>query len=49
MAMKQGVARLNIDEKELFRMAESKIRRARDEVGLLMEKGIIPPFEEDDA
>ncbi len=49
MAMKQGVARLNIEEKELFRMAESKIRRARDEVGLLMEKGIIPPFEEEDA
>ncbi|HEX2964227.1 MAG TPA: malic enzyme-like NAD(P)-binding protein [Syntrophorhabdaceae bacterium] len=49
MAMKQGVARLNIDEKELFRMAESKIGRARDEVSLLMEKGIIAPFEEEDA
>ena len=45
-AMEQGVARLRIDEKELFRMAEMKIRRARDEVGLLMEKGIIKPYKE---
>jgi malate dehydrogenase (oxaloacetate-decarboxylating) len=46
MAMKQGVARLKIDEKELFKMAETKIRRARDEVGLLMDKGIIEPYKE---
>jgi malate dehydrogenase (oxaloacetate-decarboxylating) len=45
-AMEQGVARLVLTEKELFAMAEQKIRRARDEVGLLMEKGIIPPYEE---
>ncbi|OPY73200.1 MAG: NAD-dependent malic enzyme [Syntrophorhabdus sp. PtaU1.Bin058] len=45
-AMEQGVARLKIDEKELFRMAEMKIRRARDEVGILMEKGIIAPYKE---
>ena len=45
-AMEQGVARLKIDEKELFKMAEMKIRRARDEVGLLMEKGIIKPYKE---
>ncbi len=45
-AMEQGVARLNLTEKELFAMAEQKIRRARDEVGLLMEKGIIPAYEE---
>ena len=38
--------RLIIDEKELFRMAELKIRRARDEVGLLMDKGIIAPYKE---
>lgn len=44
-AMEQGVARLTLTEKELFAMAEQKIRRARDEVGLLMEKGIIPPYE----
>jgi malate dehydrogenase (oxaloacetate-decarboxylating) len=45
-AMEQGVARLKIDEKELFKMAEMKIRRARDEVGLLMEKGIIEQYKE---
>jgi malate dehydrogenase (oxaloacetate-decarboxylating) len=45
-AMEQGVARLKIDEKELFRMAEAKIRRAQEEVGLLMEKGIIAPYKE---
>ncbi len=45
-AMEQGVARLKLSEKELFTIAESKIRRARDEVGLLMEKGIIPPYKE---
>ena len=45
-AMEQGVARLKLTEKELFSMAEQKIRRARDEVGLLMEKGIIPPYKE---
>jgi malate dehydrogenase (oxaloacetate-decarboxylating) len=44
-AMEQGVARLNLTEKELFAMAEQKIRRARDEVGFLMEKGIIPAYE----
>jgi malate dehydrogenase (oxaloacetate-decarboxylating) len=46
MAMKQKVARLKFTEKELFNMAEAKIRRARDEVGILMEKGIIPPYKE---
>jgi malate dehydrogenase (oxaloacetate-decarboxylating) len=45
-AMEQGVARLKLSEKELFTIAESKIRRARDEVGLLMEKGIIPAYKE---
>ena len=45
-AMEQGVARLHLTEKELFSMAEAKIRRARDEVGVLMEKGIIRPYEE---
>jgi malate dehydrogenase (oxaloacetate-decarboxylating) len=45
-AMEQGVARLHLTEKELFTMAEEKIRRARDEVGVLMEKGIIRPYEE---
>ena len=45
-AMEQGVARLKLGEKELFHMAETKIERARDEVGLLMEKGIIQPYKE---
>jgi malate dehydrogenase (oxaloacetate-decarboxylating) len=45
-AMEQGVARLRFSEKELFRMAETKIKRARDEVGLLMDKGIIAPYKE---
>ncbi|MGD0229374.1 MAG: NADP-dependent malic enzyme [Syntrophorhabdales bacterium] len=45
-AMEQGVARVRLGEKELFRMAEEKIRRAREEVGLLMERGIIPPYQE---
>jgi len=45
-AMEQGVARLKFSEKELFTMAEFKIKRARDEVALLMEKGIIEPYKE---
>jgi malate dehydrogenase (oxaloacetate-decarboxylating) len=45
-AMEQGVARLKFTEKELFQMAEKKIRRAREEVGILMEKGIIEAYTE---
>jgi len=45
-AMEQGVARLKFTEKELFQMAETKIKRARDEVGLLMDKGIIEAYAE---
>jgi len=45
-AMEQGVARLKFTEKELFQMAEAKIKRARDEVAVLMEKGIIEPYKE---
>jgi malate dehydrogenase (oxaloacetate-decarboxylating) len=44
-AMEQGVARIKLSEKELFAVAESKIKRARDEVSLLMERSIIPPYE----
>ena len=43
-AIEQGVARLRLSEKELFNMAETKIRRAREQVGLMMEKGIIAPY-----
>ena len=46
MAMEQGVAGLKLSEKELFQMAETKIRRARDEVSVLMEEGIIDPYKE---
>ena len=45
-AIEQGVARLKLTEKELFSMAEAKIRRAREEVGVLMEKGIIEAYKE---
>ena len=47
MAIQQGVARLSFSEKELFAMAESKIRRSRDEVALMMENGIIAPYQEE--
>ncbi len=45
-AMEQGVAQLKLTEEELFQMADSKIKRAREEVGLMMEKGIIEPYRE---
>ncbi|MCX5807856.1 MAG: NADP-dependent malic enzyme [Proteobacteria bacterium] len=45
-AIEQGVARLKFTEKELFQMAETKIKRARDEVGILMDKGIIEAYVE---
>jgi malate dehydrogenase (oxaloacetate-decarboxylating) len=45
-AIEQGVARLKLSEKDLFTMAEEKIKRARDEVGLFMEQGIIKPYGE---
>jgi malate dehydrogenase (oxaloacetate-decarboxylating) len=45
-AMEQGVARLKFSEQELFKTAELKIRRARDQVAILMEKGIIEPYKE---
>ena len=42
-AQEQGVARLNLSRDELYRMAETKIRQARDMVQFMMEKEIIPP------
>ncbi|HOC38651.1 MAG TPA: NADP-dependent malic enzyme [Thermodesulfobacteriota bacterium] len=44
-AMEQGVARVRLSEKELFQIAETKIRRAREQVGVMMERGIIAPYE----
>ncbi len=42
------MAGLTFSEEELFRMAETKIKRARDEVGLLMEKGIVKQYKGQD-
>jgi len=41
-AIRQGVARRKLTGEELRRSAEEKIKRAREEVHLLMEKKIIP-------
>ena len=43
MAQEQGVARLNVSREELYRLAEDKIREARDMIQVLMDQGIIPP------
>lgn len=42
-AIEQGVARKKLSRDELMKIAEEKIRHAREETHLLMEKGIIPP------
>ncbi|MCX7856774.1 MAG: NADP-dependent malic enzyme [Deltaproteobacteria bacterium] len=46
-AIEQNVARLSFSEKELFKMAEEKIRRAREEVQVLMENGVIKLCEDE--
>jgi len=43
-AQEQGVARLNFSRDQLYSMAETKIRHARDMVQFMMEKEIIPPM-----
>jgi malate dehydrogenase (oxaloacetate-decarboxylating) len=43
-AQEQGVARLSLSREELYDMAETKIRQARDMVQFLMEKELIPPI-----
>jgi malate dehydrogenase (oxaloacetate-decarboxylating) len=43
MAMEQGVARRKLSGEELFGKACETIKRARDELTALMEKGLIPP------
>ena len=45
-AIQQGVARLKLSDEELFQMADSKIKRARDQVHLMMENGVIAPYKE---
>ena len=42
-AQEQDVARLNLSRDELYRMAETKIRQAREMTQFMMEKEIIPP------
>ena len=42
-AQEQGVARLNLSRDELYSMAETKIRQAREMTQFMMDKGIIPP------
>jgi len=42
-AIEQGVARVRRTKDELMRMAEEKIRNAREQVHLLMKEGYIPP------
>lgn len=45
-AIQQGVGRLKLSDEELFQMADGKIKRARDQVHLMMEHGVIAPYEE---
>jgi malate dehydrogenase (oxaloacetate-decarboxylating) len=48
-AQEQDVARLDLSRDELYRLAEDKIRQARDMVQVLMENGIIPPAPDEGA
>jgi malate dehydrogenase (oxaloacetate-decarboxylating) len=43
-AIEQGVARRILSESELETQAERMIRRAREEVKILMKSGLIPPL-----
>lgn len=43
-AMEQGVARLKFSDKELFNMADTKIKRAREQVHLMMDRGVIQSY-----
>jgi malate dehydrogenase (oxaloacetate-decarboxylating) len=42
-AQEQGVARLDLSREELYDVAESKIRQAREMIQVLMEHEVIPP------
>ena len=42
-AIEQGIARIKMTKEELLKVAEAKIKRAREETQLLMEKQFIPP------
>jgi malate dehydrogenase (oxaloacetate-decarboxylating) len=43
-AIEQKVARINLPKDKLMAMAEEKIRKARMETTVLMEKGLIPKY-----
>ncbi len=43
MAIEQGVARIKMSHHELYQIAESTIKKAREETQLMMEKGYIAP------
>jgi malate dehydrogenase (oxaloacetate-decarboxylating) len=45
-AIEQGVARVNLPKEELMKIAEAKIRHARNETNLLMKEGVIRPYKE---
>jgi len=45
-AIEQKVARVNLSKEKLFEIASDKIRRARMETQVLMEKGVIPAYKE---
>jgi malate dehydrogenase (oxaloacetate-decarboxylating) len=45
-AIEQGVARLELSREELYEQASRVIQRARGEIQLLMDEGIIPPAPE---
>jgi len=44
-AIEQGVARLKMTQEELFKLAESRIKKAREEIHMMMDQGFIamPP------
>jgi malate dehydrogenase (oxaloacetate-decarboxylating) len=46
-AIEQGVARLELSRGELYEQASRVIQRARGEIQLLMDEGIIPPAPEE--
>ena len=45
-AQEQGVATLKRTPEELYKMAETVIKRARDQLQILMKEGIVPPAPE---
>jgi len=42
-AIEEGVARVTMSARDLYRTAEAKIKEAREQAHVLMKEGIIPP------